>query len=549
MSKKGLSLKFIVEEKNTEVGEDIYLKGSAEELGNWKTNIKLSGKNHPKWESDIIPLNNNYSSIEYKYYLLNLKKEVKWENFNGNRKLDISNYTEGTYVIDSGNFSDKDSLTIIPYDEYMEKKENKDNYNNIENNKEEKELNNITNKYDYEKDNNIDNNKFDENEKSIEKAEKEIINIDENTNKIGLQNIGSTCYMNATLQCFLHIKKFINFFKKRNINSFPQEFLSYSFKFIIDNLWKDDFTPNQNQNNYFAPKEFRQKIAQKSELFKNNEANDAKDLVNFIIMTLHEELNEAKNIPNYNNNINNFMNGINMNQTNKLLAFKAFTDEYKQKNKSIINELFYAINLSVTQCSICKNQLYNYQLYYFIVFPLEEIRKYKYQNYMNNMNNFNFMNNNFNNNFNNEVSIYDCFDYEQKVNFMNGANQMHCNFCKTTCDSLMYTNLITGPDTLILLLNRGKGIEFKVKINFEEYLNLQKYIELKDTGYYYELFGVITHIGESGQGGHFIAYCRDPYTNIWSKFNDAIVTKVNDFHKEIINFANPYLLFYQKLIS
>ena len=549
MSKKGLSLKFIVEEKKTEVGEDIYLKGSAEELGNWKTNIKLSGKKHPKWESDIIPLNNNYSSIEYKYYLLNLKKEVIWENFNGNRKLDISNYTEGTYVIDSGNFSDKDSLTIIPYDEYMEKKENKDNYNNIENNKEEKELNNLNYKYDYEKDNNIDNNKFDENEKSIEKAEKEIINIDENTNKIGLQNIGSTCYMNATLQCFLHIKKFINFFKKRNINSFPQEFLSYSFKFIIDNLWKDDFTPNQNQNNYFAPKEFRQKIAQKSELFKNNEANDAKDLVNFIIMTLHEELNEAKNISNYNNNINNFMNGINMNQTNKLLAFKAFTDEYKQKNKSIINELFYAINLSVTQCSICKNQLYNYQLYYFIVFPLEEIRKYKYQNYMNNMNNFNFMNNNFNNNFNNEVSIYDCFDYEQKVNIMNGANQMHCNFCKTTCDSLMYTNLITGPDTLILLLNRGKGIEFKVKINFEEYLNLQKYIELKDTGYYYELFGVITHIGESGQGGHFIAYCRDPYTNIWSKFNDAIVTKVNDFHKEIINFANPYLLFYQKLIS
>ncbi len=549
MSKKGLSLKFIVEEKETKVGEDIYLKGSAEELGNWKTNIKLSGKKHPKWESDIIPLNNNYSSIEYKYYLLNFKKEVIWENFNGNRKLDISNYTEGTYVIDSGNFSDKDSLTIIPYDEYMEKKENKDNYNNIENNKEEKELNNINNKYDYEKDNNIDNNKFDENEKSIEKAEKEIINIDENTNKIGLQNIGSTCYMNATLQCFLHIKKFINFFKKRNINSFPQEFLSYSFKFIIDNLWKDDFTPNQNQNNYFAPKEFRQKIAQKSELFKNNEANDAKDLVNFIIMTLHEELNEAKNISNYNNNINNFMNGINMNQTNKLLAFKAFTDEYKQKNKSIINELFYAINLSVTQCSICKNQLYNYQLYYFIVFPLEEIRKYKYQNYMNNMNNFNFMNNNFNNNFNNEVSIYDCFDYEQKVNIMNGANQMHCNFCKTTCDSLMYTNLITGPDTLILLLNRGKGIEFKVKINFEEYLNLQKYIELKDTGYYYELFGVITHIGESGQGGHFIAYCRDPYTNIWSKFNDAIVTKVNDFHKEIINFANPYLLFYQKLIS
>ena len=33
------------------------------------------------------------------------------------------------------------------------------------------------------------------------------------TPKIGLRNIGATCYMNATLQCFCHIEKFVNFFK------------------------------------------------------------------------------------------------------------------------------------------------------------------------------------------------------------------------------------------------------------------------------------------------------------------------------------------------
>ena len=30
---------------------------------------------------------------------------------------------------------------------------------------------------------------------------------------IGFDNIGATCYMNATLQCFCHIEKFVNFFK------------------------------------------------------------------------------------------------------------------------------------------------------------------------------------------------------------------------------------------------------------------------------------------------------------------------------------------------
>ena len=47
--------------------------------------------------------------------------------------------------------------------------------------------------------------------------------------------------------------------------------------------------------------------------------------------------------------------------------------------------------------------------------------------------------------------------------------------------------------------------------------------------------------------GHFISYCRDPITEKWYKYNDAIVNEVNDFTKEVINFAMPYLLFYEKI--
>ena len=78
-------------------------------------------------------------------------------------------------------------------------------------------------------------------------------------------------------------------------------------------------------------------------------------------------------------------------------------------------------------------------------------------------------------------------------------------------------------------------------------LNLSNYIEYKNTGFNYELIGVITHIGESSMSGHFIAYCKDPISNNWHKYNDAIVTEVNNFQEEVINFAMPYLLFYQKV--
>ena len=521
MSEKGLFLQFILEtnHKETQPGQEIYIVGEKEELGDWKPEkaIKLNCVKHPKWESEPIPFKKNYDKVEYKYIIMpfNNDKKILWEEFSDgkNREIHLINKTEGYYFVNDGEFKNKSTQKIISLDE----------------------------KYNGEKDdNNINNKKIDDFYEDLKDLGNSLEEIKiQDTNKIGLQNIGSTCYMNATLQCFIHISKFISFFKKLNANTLSNDSLSISFKNLIDHLWNEDLSPKQLENNYYIPTDFRKKIANKSPLFQNDEANDAKDLVNFIIMTLHEELNKANN--NIINSNFNFQNGM-IDQTNQKLVFQTFINEFRKNNQSIISDLFYAMNLSVTQCNICKKKLYNYQIYYFLVFPLEEVRKFKYQK---NMNNFQFFNNM--NNLPNEVSIYDCFDYEQKINYMIGQNKMYCNYCKFNNDCIMSTTLVTGPDVLILLLNRGKGIQFNVKINFVEYLNLEKYIEIKNTGFNYELLGVITHIGESGQGGHFIAYCRDPFTGSWSKFNDAIVTEVKSFQNEILNFANPYLLFYQKL--
>ena len=160
-----------------------------------------------------------------------------------------------------------------------------------------------------------------------------------------------------------------------------------------------------------------------------------------------------------------------------------------------------------------------------------------------NQNNYNY--NCFNNS--NEVNIYDCFFYDQKITYMNGSNAMYCNYCKKNCNCSMRTLLATGPEILIIILNRGQGIEFNVKINFFEEIKLENFIEMKQTGCNYGLIGVITHLGESGMGGHFISYYKGPISNNWYKYNDSIVTQVGDFKSEVIDFAMPYLLFYQKM--
>ena len=384
---------------------------------------------------------------------------------------------------------------------------------------------------------------------------------------IGLENIGATCYMNATLQCLCNIRKFVSYFKynkhlEQKVNADRNRaFLCSAFKILIKILYPLEYSRNGQEysktNSEFIskygtipkysypPRDFKNTISRMNPLFQGVAANDAKDLVNFLIMTLHQELNKAPP-----EQIVETGGNIFQEQTNKMVMFNKFIDNFKKTNQSIISDLFYALNCNFTQCSNCGTMSYNFQIYFFLIFPLEEVRKFKLMNNNNFNNNFNGFNNNFMNNANNVnnnmVDIYDCFNYDKRFNFMLGDNSMYCNYCKQTCGSQMCTTLTTGPEVLIIILNRGKGIEFNVKINFYLELNLSNYIELNNTGCQYELIGVITHIGESGMGGHFIAYCKSIWNGQWLKYNDAMADPVKDFKSEVIDFAMPYLLFYQK---
>ena len=73
---------------------------------------------------------------------------------------------------------------------------------------------------------------------------------------------------------------------------------------------------------------------------------------------------------------------------------------------------------------------------------------------------------------------------------MIGINRMYCNYCKMYTDCKTKTNLEIGPEVLIILLNRGKGLEFNVKIIFEENLNLDNYISYKNTAYSHMIFTI-----------------------------------------------------------
>ena len=151
---------------------------------------------------------------------------------------------------------------------------------------------------------------------------------------------------------------------------------------------------------------------------------------------------------------------------------------------------------------------------------------------------------------NNEVSLYDCFFYNQKTDYFTGENRNYCNICNQLYDSMFTSKIFVSPNILIIILNRGRGNIYDVKLNFSEEIDISQFILQKECPkLIYNLYGVITHIGESGPNAHFVASCKSPIDKQWYRNNDSIVNPITNINNEIINFGVPYILFYQKKID
>ena len=335
----------------------------------------------------------------------------------------------------------------------------------------------------------------------------------------GLNNIGATCYMNATLQCLAHVKKLTRYLlKPERIQNIQKNHLkcklTNSYLVVLINLWQ-----NINIKNY-SPDNFKQIISDMNPLFKGIQANDSKDLILFLLETMHNELN----IPLGNSKFPSDNMLLNQNDFNKSL--KIFTKFFQNTYHSVISNLFYGFFDSVMLCKNCKITTHNIQCYNILIFPLEEVRIFKKR-------------------AQNIVSIEECFEHYQKQDTMSGSNQIYCNSCKRMSDSVNFSKLITSPNILILNLNRGKGLQFNITIDFEEYLDIKKFLyfnQSNDIPSFYEIIGIVTHFGPSGMSGHFIAFCKSFVDNKWYKYNDSIVTPSS--FQEARNTGVPYILFY-----
>ena len=377
--------------------------------------------------------------------------------------------------------------------------------------------------------------------------------VGEYTKAKGLENVGATCYMNAVLQCFYHVKALTN-----------ELFQVYS-PMPMTSAYKDTINQlSSNSQGAARPIAFKNVISL-NPLFRGIQANDSKDLILYFLETIENELT----IQNYFCQNQKYINRIRFLKNINDPALINIINVFENSHKSIISDLFYGFRSQLLTCKSCKEQLLNYQIFNLIIFPIEVVynslnnstgynsktvvakKNNDYwranQEYGNFYNGYNSSNTSINRNryvYGNvkKVSLEDCFEKEIKNMEFSGENQIYCNKCNKLCDAISENKIYSSPHILILILNRGKGNQFDCEVEFpEKNLNIKKYVERNDVPTNYNLIGVISHLGESSMNGHFIADCKH-FDGKWYSFSDSSVSGPNyNYSKK----GTPYILFYQ----
>ena len=351
---------------------------------------------------------------------------------------------------------------------------------------------------------------------------------------IGLQNIGAPSFINAILQCLSHTEDLTNYFLDEEL-SFDRIInnnvaiknkndlqLSPVYLELLKNLWNKN-----NIRSYYEPKKLMETIVQMNPLFKKENHCETKDFILFFLEQLHEELQKTKENKNYNN-----ITYYDPYDRNKALI--NFLDEFMNQ-ASIISDIFICIKESNGICLNCKNNLssqgktypisYNYFLYYFLIFPLEEVKKYR---------NYHIVQNN-------SLTLKDCFLYDQRIEL----NQCYCNICKKMNDQNYISKIYSASNVLILILKQGKN-GLNIKLDFKETIDITDFVSQKKSKIIYNLYGVISEYREIGSSSkNFLAFCKSPICNKWYSYKDAVVNEVKNFKKEVIDFGEPNILFYK----
>lgn len=359
--------------------------------------------------------------------------------------------------------------------------------------------------------------------------------------RTGLINFSVTCYMNATIQCLLATIPLSQFFLDNRWRSFTQKnwkgsngIMPEIYANLIRSLWRNDVQA-------VRPTSLRNFCTRLNREWGIDRQQDAKEFLEFLVDCLHEDLNvnwerqPLRPLTPEEELVRERMSVVQVSRTE--------WDRYSHREQSFISTLFAGQHASRLRCTTCGNTSTTYEAFYSISVEIPRTGC---------------------------GDIRECLRSYCQEEMLSGDEVWKCPHCKCEREATKRITLTRLPQVLVVHFKRFSASKTEsarkvhTPIDFPLHgLNMEPYMAptqayLKDVGegvpdpaitppFQFDAYAVMRHLGQTGNGGHYVALVRDQARGCWRKFDDE---RAKDFDpsklrlEQRLQNEQAYIVFY-----
>ena len=337
----------------------------------------------------------------------------------------------------------------------------------------------------------------------------------------------------SAVECFLSIPTIGPYFTSEKMQTYiDTDLKNNERKYLITKIFKAAlFHADPTNFNYELVKIecLKLRIMLYATKERNNNEIHLFDFIPDLLFTLHKELNKEikKNIEPGSNDINleEGNNQENIDWSNEQSVLEATVKMYLEKYRSKISDQFYYLTEIIQECPECQRNIkFSTTINYACgMFP------YRASVYLKKK----------------ELNIIDLFKHFKKKRLFLDEN-LNCQFCgKVQKDINEKKIFYTSPLNLILIIQYDEKDENKFKLNIDELINIQEFVERKDISKVnYRLVGAVFEEKKENEKRKYVSITKN-VNGGWYYFNGKSIQ--NSSLNNLINHDKVQMLAYSAI--
>ncbi|CAG07344.1 unnamed protein product, partial [Tetraodon nigroviridis] len=312
--------------------------------------------------------------------------------------------------------------------------------------------------------------------------------------RIGLRNIGNTCFLNAIVQCLSHTRGLRDYclLKRYRQEKFANQDakLTEAFSQVLTGLWDENEVESA-----INPRQLYSVFKEAVPYFSGYSQQDAQEFLRFLLDKLHVEINRRPYVRRP------------VKEHEQIYARFRISEEaavmwkkHLERDDSRIVDLFSGQLRSSLHCSVCSHHSNTFDVFCDLSLPIPKRSSGR------------------------DVTLKDCLDLFSQEEKLDKENSPMCERCTRHTACTKRLSIQRFPQVIVIHLNRFTTSRWSISkstvyVSFPlTNLDLGPYGPVDYGPVLYNLYAICNHVGTVNMG-HYTACCLDE--NGWCLYNDS----------------------------